>query len=123
MDLMTLAAKIQLDSSGFENGIRESEGKMQGFGNLLGIFSGVTAKVAGMANIDFGHLPPSVRAVAFRNPEDMLTVDLGDSFYDVERREIVAPQGTKGFEHHRLYWRHPDVADWLVRASIGEFMV
>lgn len=88
-------------------------GKMQGKGNLFGLFSGVTAQLAGLTDIEFGHVPASVRAVAFRNPEDILTIDPGDALSGVERCEIVAPQGTKGFEHHRLYWYHPDIADWL----------
>ena len=98
-------------------------GKMQGMGNLLGLFSGVTAQVAGMANIDFGHLPSGIRAVAFRNPEDMLTVDPGDALPGVERREIVAPPGTKGFEHHRLYWYHPDISSWLARVVNDKNMI
>ena len=90
-------------------------GKMQGMGSLMGLLGGITAQVAGMANIDFGRLPAGVNAVAFRNPEDILTVDFGDALHNVEQREIAAPQGTKGFEHHRLYWYHPDIADWLAR--------
>ena len=90
-------------------------GKMHGLGGLLNIAGAVTAQVSGMADVDFGQLPDGVRAVAFRNPEDRLSADLGATFHNVECREVTAPPGTHGLEHHRLYWHHGDVVDWLVR--------
>ena len=88
---------------------------MHGLGGLLKLAGAATAQISGMANVDFGQLPAGVRAVAFRNPEDKLSADLGSEFPNVECRMVAPPPGTHGLEHHRLYWYHEDVADWLSR--------
>ena len=89
--------------------------KMHSLGGLLKLAGAATAQISGMANVDFGQRPDGVRAVAFRNPEDMLSADLGVEFPNVESRMVAPPPGTHGLEHHRLYWHHEDVADWLSR--------
>ncbi len=86
-----------------------------GLGGALNAVGAVTAKISGMANVDFGQLPDGVRAVAFRNPEDKLSADLGSDFPNVECRMVAAPPGTLGLENHRLYWYHEDVVGWLSR--------
>ncbi len=89
--------------------------KMRGFGGLLNVAGAVAAQISGMADVDFGQLPAGVRAVAFRNPDDKLSADLVSEFPNVECRMVAPPPGTHGLEHHRLYWHHEDVADWLSR--------
>ena len=86
-------------------------GKMHGLGGVLHIVGAVAAQISGMADVDFGQLPGGVRAVAFRNPKDKLSAGLGAEFPDVECRMVAPLPGTRGLEHHRLYWYHEDVAD------------
>ena len=93
-------------------------GKMHGLGGVLNIVGAITAKISGMAEVDFGQLPDGVRAVAFRNQEDKLSADLGPAFPNVESRMVVPPTGTHGLEHHRLYWYHEDIVDWLSRVLV-----
>ena len=90
-------------------------GGKQGLGGLLNVVGAVTAQISGVADVDFGQLPDGVRAVAFRNKEDRLSADLGSEFPNVECRMVAPPPGTRGLEHHRLYWYHEDVVAWLSR--------
>lgn len=90
-------------------------GNMRGFDGLLNIAGAATAQISGMADVEFGQLPDGVRAVAFRNPEDRLSAKLGSEFPNVACRIVAPPPGTHGLEHHKLYWYHEDVVDWLSR--------
>lgn len=90
-------------------------GGKRGLGGLLNVVGSVAAQISGMADVDFGQLPDGVRAVAFRNQEDRLSADLGSEFPNVECRMVAPPPGTRGLEHHRLYWYHEDIVAWLSR--------
>jgi pimeloyl-ACP methyl ester carboxylesterase len=78
----------------------------------------LAAKMAHFPHVKGDRLPETMPAISFRNARDWFAIPLGEGFPDVSEREVKPPRGTKGIDHHRFYWRNPDVAASVAAAAV-----